>query len=103
MIEALRKLIKRALRFQLSLRDIEEMLFERGIVVSYESIRMLARQVRRKLRTPRQGRAPQAGIDLALDEMFVTLRGEPYPLWRAVDQHGGGLDSSLVPSARPFA
>jgi len=30
-----------------------------------------------------------------LDEMFVTLRGEPYPLWRSVDEHGTELDILL--------
>ncbi|MFL9989768.1 DDE-type integrase/transposase/recombinase, partial [Paraburkholderia sediminicola] len=30
-----------------------------------------------------------------LDEMFVTLRGEPYLLWRAVDEHGAELDILL--------
>ncbi|BCG04719.1 hypothetical protein PPGU19_092870 (plasmid) [Paraburkholderia sp. PGU19] len=40
----------------------------------------------------RQGGAAQAGPHLDLDEMFVTLRGEPYLLWRAVDEHGAELD-----------
>src|SRR5574337_587953 len=79
-------------RFQLSLRDIEELLFERGVVVSYETIRhwsdkfgasfaLRARAVRRK-----------PGSTWHLDEMFVTLRGEPCLLWHAADQHGAELD-----------
>src|SRR5450830_1872959 len=78
-------------RFQLSLRDIEELLFERGIVVSYETIRRwcalgasLAHRARAARRKP--------GSTWHLDEMFVTLRGEPYLLWRAVDEHGAQLD-----------
>ncbi len=82
-------------RFQLSLRDIEELLFERGVVVSHESIRRwtdkfgagFARQVRTARRKP--------GSTWRLDEMFVTLRGEPWLLWRAVDEHGMELDILL--------
>src|SRR5258708_9587563 len=79
-------------RFQLSLCDIEELLFERGVIVTYETIRcwcdkfgagfaQLAKAVRRK-----------PGSTWHLDEMFVTLRGEPYLLWRAVDEHGAEFD-----------
>lgn len=79
-------------RFQLSLRDIEELLFERGIVLSYETIRRwcdkfgasFAHRVKAARRKP--------GSTWHLDEMFVALRGEPYLLWRAVDQHGAELD-----------
>ncbi|MGF6970543.1 putative transposase [Paraburkholderia sp. WC7.3g] len=82
-------------RFQLSLRDIEELLFERGAVVSHESIRRwtdkfgasFAHQVRTVRRKP--------GSTWHLDEMFVTLRGEPWLLWRAVDEHGIELDILL--------
>ncbi|NVH78579.1 IS6 family transposase, partial [Paraburkholderia sp. JPY432] len=71
-------------RFQLSLRDIEELLFERGVVVSYETIRRwcdkfgagFAHRVKAARRKP--------GRTWHLDEVFVTLRGEPYLLWRAV-------------------
>nr|WP_256095054.1 IS6 family transposase [Paraburkholderia nodosa] len=82
-------------RFQLSLRDIEELLFERGVVVSYETIRRwcdkfgvgLAHRVKVARRKP--------GRTWHLDEVFVTLRGEPYLLWRAVDQHVAELDILL--------
>jgi putative transposase len=79
-------------RFNLSLRDIEELLFERGVVVTYETIRcwcekfgsVFARQAKSTRRKP--------GSTWHMDEMFVTLRGEPYLLWRAVDEHGAELD-----------
>ena len=82
-------------RFQLSLRDIEELLFERGVIVSYETVRRwcdkfgagFAHRVRAARRKP--------GTTWHLDEVFVTLRGEPYLLWRAVDQHGTELDVLL--------
>src|SRR5258706_7042668 len=82
-------------RFQLSLRDIEELLFERGVTVSYETIRRwcekfgagFAHRVKAVHRKP--------GSTWHLDKMFVTLRGEPYLLWRAVDEHGVELDILL--------
>src|SRR5579864_4217652 len=82
-------------RFQLSLRDVEELLSERGIIVSYETVRRwcdkfgagFAHRVKAARRRP--------GTTWHLDEVFVTLRGEPYLLWRAVDQHGAELDILL--------
>jgi len=79
----------------LSLRDIDELLFERGIVVSYETVRRwcdkfgaaFAHRVKAVRRKP--------GNTWYLDELFVTLRGEPYVLWRAVDEHGTELDVLL--------
>jgi putative transposase len=84
--------VRRYFRFSLSLRDIEELLLERGIVVTYETIRcwcdkfgarfaQCAKAARRKPSNPGH-----------LDEMFLTLRGEPYLLWDAVDEHGAELD-----------
>lgn len=74
--------------FPLSLRLVEEMLLERGIVVSYETIRRwgkkfgpnYARRLRRK----------QARRDdiWHLDEVLVTIVGRKHSLWRAVDQDG---------------
>jgi putative transposase len=84
-----------AFRFQLSLRDIEELLFERGVVVTYETVRCrcdkfgeaFAHRVKAARRKP--------GSTWHLDEIFVTLRGEPFLLWRAVDEHGAELDILL--------
>ncbi|PVX85661.1 putative transposase [Paraburkholderia unamae] len=79
----------------MSLRDIEELLLERGVVVSYESVRnwcdrfgaMFACQVKAVRSRP--------GTTWHLDELFVKLRGKPYVLWRAVDEHGVELDVLL--------
>ena len=79
-------------RFSLSFRDAEDLLAERGVIVSYESIRqwclkfggVFARSLRR-----RQGRL---GDTWFMHEMFITIRGEPHYLWRAVDQDGDVLD-----------
>lgn len=82
-------------RFQLSLREIEELLFERAVIVSYETVRCwydksgagFSHRVKAARRKP--------GSTWHLDEVSVTLRGEPYLLWRAVDQHGAELDILL--------
>ncbi|EIM94775.1 ISRh1 transposase-like protein [Paraburkholderia hospita] len=82
-------------RFQLSLRDIEELLIERGVMVSYEMIRRgcekygagFAHRVKAARRKP--------GSTWHLDERFVTFRGESYLLRCAVDEHGVELDILL--------
>ena len=86
-------------RFPLSLRLVEEMLLERGIVVSYETIRRwgkkfgpaYARRLRRKLPRP---------TDIwHLDEVVITIAGKKHWLWRAVDEDGYVLDE-IVQSRR---
>ncbi|QRM34066.1 IS6 family transposase [Microvirga sp. VF16] len=79
-------------RFPLSLRLIEEMLLERGIIVSYETVRRwalkfgpdYARRIKRK--------SPSRRDIWHLDEVVVTIAGETHWLWRAVDQDGYVLD-----------
>jgi putative transposase len=79
-------------RFCLSFRDVEDLLAERGIVVSYESIRQWCNrfgpECARKLKK-RQGRL---GDTWYLDEVFIKIRGELRYLWRAVDQDGDTID-----------
>ncbi len=79
-------------RFGLSLRDVEDLLAERGIIVSHEAIRLwcgkFGLDYARKLRR-RRGRL---GDTWYLDEVFVTIRGERHYLWRAVDQDGDVID-----------
>ena len=82
-------------RFNLSHRDIEELLAERRISVSHESIRLwcikcgpvFARRLRRKHRG--------FGDTFYVDEGFVKIRGKQHYLWRAVDQDGDGVDVFL--------
>lgn len=79
-------------RFPLSLRHVEEMLLERGVAVSYETIRRwgkkfgpdYARRLRRK--------QPSRDDIWYLDEVAITIAGEKHWLWRAVDQEGYVLD-----------
>jgi len=79
-------------RFPLSLRHVEEMLLERGIVVSYETIRRWGRKhgpgyVRRLRR-----KQPSSNDVWHLDEVVITIAGKKHWLWRAVDQDGYVLD-----------
>ncbi|WP_138473164.1 IS6 family transposase [Poseidonocella sp. HB161398] len=82
-------------RFNLSLREVEEMLMERGIDVYYETIRrwtikfgpQIARNLRRRQGLP--------GDVWHLDEVAVKVAGRSFWLWRAVDQHGVVLDEIL--------
>jgi putative transposase len=80
------------LRFSLSYRDVEELLAERGLDVSYEAIRQWVLKFgpvfARRLRQHR----PRAGSQWHLDEMVVRIRGERMYLWRAVDHEGEILD-----------
>ncbi len=84
-------------RFCLSFRDVEDLLAERGITVSYETIRQWSRkfgaEYARKLKR-RQGRL---GDIWHLDELFVTIQGERQYLWRAVDQDGDVIDILVQP------
>src|SRR5215471_3457060 len=79
-------------RFCLSFRDVEELLFERGVVVTYEAIRKwchkFGQQYAHQLRRCR----PRPGDKWHLDEVFLTIKGEHHYLWRAVDQEGNVLD-----------
>ena len=79
-------------RFSLSLRDIEELLLERGVVVTYETIRCWCDKFGTKFAQCAKAARRKPASTWHLDEMFVTLRGEPYLLWRAVDEHGAELD-----------
>jgi len=86
-------------RFGLSFRDVEDLLTERGVSVTYESIRQwcltfgldYARRLRR-----RRGRM---GDTWHLDEVFVKIQGRQQYLWRAVDEDGDVIDI-LVQSRR---
>jgi putative transposase len=79
-------------RFTLSYRDVEELLAERGLDVSYETVRrwvlkfgpLFARELRRRRSRPTS--------QWHLDEMAVMIGGKQFWLWRAVDSEGEVLD-----------
>ncbi len=82
-------------RFNLSHRDIEDLLAERGVVVSYESIRLWCNKFgpkyARRLRRRHQG----FGDTFYIDEVFVKIQGQQHYLWRAVDEDGEIVDVFL--------
>ncbi len=79
-------------RYCLSFRDVEDLLAERGIIVSYETIRQWCEKFGRLKRRP--GRL---GDTWFLDEVFVTINGQRQYLWRAVDQDGDLIDLLVQP------
>lgn len=82
-------------RFNLSHRDVEDLLAERDITVSYEAIRlwcnMFGTKYAQRLRRQHQG----YGDTFFIDEVFVKIQGEQHYLWRAVDQDGEVVDVFL--------
>ena len=82
-------------RFNLSHRDIEDLLADRGITVSYESIRLLCNkfgsQYAKRLKRRHQG----FGDIFYIDEVIVKIDGKQQYLWRAVDQDGEIVDVFL--------
>jgi putative transposase len=71
-------------RFNLSLRDIKELLLERGVSVSYESVRIWRDRLGAQLARRRKAARGRAGSTRHLDEMFLNLRDGPYVLWHAM-------------------
>ena len=82
-------------RFNLSHRDIEDLLAERGITVSRESIRLwcikFGRLYARRLKRKHRG----YGDTFYIDEVFIKINGKQHYLWRAVDQDGEVVDVYL--------
>ena len=82
-------------RFNLSHRDIEDLLAERGIIVTRESIRLWCIKFgaiyTRRLKRKHRG----YGDTFYIDEVFVKINGEQHYLWRAVDQDGEVVDVFL--------
>ncbi|MCW3780384.1 IS6 family transposase [Defluviimonas salinarum] len=99
--EIIRLAVMLYVRFPLSLRNVEDLLHERGIEISHESVRfwwqrfgpMFAAEIRKK-RAERLRSGPQ--WQWHLDEMFVKINGERHYLWRAIDQEGEVLESFVT-------
>jgi len=88
-------------RFPLSLRNVEDLLFERDIDICHETARLwwnrfgplFAAKIRRRRIQEQQGAHHWRWH---LDEMFVRLNGEMVYLWRAVDHEGEVLESHVT-------
>jgi putative transposase len=79
-------------RFPLSLRMVEEMLAERGICVTYETVRQWGKKFGKTFSDQIRQRAPARGDKWHRDEVVVSIAGEQHWHWRAVDQNGFILD-----------
>ncbi len=84
-------------RFCLSFRDVEDLLAERGIIVSYEAIRLWCQKFGPAYARTLKRRQGRLGDTWHLDELFLTIQGRRQYLWRAVDQDGDVIDILLQP------
>jgi putative transposase len=99
--ETLRLAVMTYVRFPLSLRNVEDLLHERGIDISYETVRfwwnrfgsLFAADIRKKRVS--QMRA-YSNWQWHLDEVFVNINSETHYLWRAVDHEGEVLESYVT-------
>src|ERR671939_1455958 len=80
------------LRFTLSYRDVEDLLAERGVDVSYETVRRWVRKFGPVFAQRLRARHPKPSRYWHLDEMVARIAGETVYLWRAVDHEGEVLD-----------
>ena len=89
------------IRYSLSLRNVEDLLFERGVDICHETVRfwwnrfgpMFAAEIRRRRVYQMRGRKHWRWH---LDEMYVKISGEMHYLWRAVDHEGKILESFVT-------
>lgn len=89
------------IRYPLSLRQVEDMLFERGIDISHETIRLwwnrfgslIAAKIRKKRRFHPKQYSPWRWH---INEVFVKIAGKTHYLWRAVDHEGEVLDAVVT-------
>jgi putative transposase len=90
------EIIQRAIwlyvRFTLSFRDVEDLQAERGIVVSYETVRRWLNHFGPKIAADLRKRRPKPHTTWHLDEVYLKIDGRMVYLWRAVDAEGEVLD-----------
>src|SRR5712691_6896120 len=79
-------------RFHLSFRDVQDLLAERGLIVSHETIRQWCTKFGAAFAAVLRRRRVRAGDKWHVDEVALKICGKRHWLWRAVDQHGVVLD-----------
>jgi len=84
-------------RFCLSYRDVEEIMAERGVAVTYETIRDWSQKFGGTYAKRLRSRATRPGDRWHLDEVYLSINGKLQYLWRAVDQDGEVLDILVQP------
>ena len=87
--------------FPLSLRLVDEILLERGIVVTYETVRPWAKKFGRDYARRRRRKRPGPRDIWHLDEAVISISDKKHWLWRAVDQDSHVLDESSRRVATP--
>ena len=90
-------------RFPLSFREVEKLMLERGVVVSYETIRRWCAKFGQAYANRLRRRRARPGDRWHLDEVFIRINGVQHYLWRAVDQHGNVLDVLVQPRRNALA
>jgi len=99
--EIIRLAVMMYVRFPLSLRNVEDLLHERGIDICHETVRywwnrfgpIFAKEIRKKRMHPISN---HSNWRWHLDEVFVKINGETHYLWRAVDHEGEVLESYVT-------
>lgn len=79
-------------RFSLSYRDVDLLMAQRGVVLTYETVRQWCKKFGQRFANDLRRRRPRTGDKWHLDEVFIGINGEIHYLWRAVDQYGNVLD-----------
>ncbi|MFF0110078.1 IS6 family transposase [Streptomyces hirsutus] len=79
-------------RFPLSFREVEELMLQRGVIVSHETVRRWCMKFGQAYANGLRRRRPRPGDKGHLDEVFLKINGERKYLWRAVDADGTVLD-----------
>ncbi|MGY4907652.1 IS6 family transposase [Streptomyces sp. 900116325] len=79
-------------RFPLPFREVEELMLQRGVIVSHKTVRRWCRKFGQAYANGLRRRRPRPGDKWHLDEVFTKINGEQKYLWRAVDQDGNVLD-----------
>ncbi|MFE7394656.1 IS6 family transposase, partial [Streptomyces sp. NPDC057582] len=82
-------------RFPLSFREVEELMLERGVIVSHETVRRWCAKFGQAYANGLRRKLPRHGDKWHLDEVFIKINGELKYLWRAVDADGNVLDILL--------
>ncbi|KPC64322.1 transposase [Streptomyces chattanoogensis] len=89
-------------RFPLSFREVEELFFERGITVTYETVRQWCAKCGQTYPNGLYRRRPRLGDKWHMDEVFLKIKGTIHYLWRAVDQDGSVLDILVTDKLRSY-
>ncbi len=85
------------LRYNLSYRDLVELMTERNIDVSYESIRLWVLKFASHFDDVRRKRQPYYTLSWRVDETYIKIKGKQYYYYRAIDSHGHIIDFYLSP------